>query len=99
MKAQQMKYLYERAELAKTGSNINCPACNSEIKKTTYQKKFCNPICKDKYWNTVKPNPASHYTKYNVGKKSYANRVGIPDFNHDEMDGHFSNEDDCQNSY
>lgn len=71
MKQKHMKQLYALADKAPTKSEIKCPACGDTIIKNTYQKKFCNPVCKDKYWNTIKPNPASHYTKYNVGEKSY----------------------------
>lgn len=71
MNKQHIKQLYNEAEKAVTGSDIKCPGCGAIIVKTTYQKKFCGTVCKDKYWNKVKPNPASHYRKYNVGEKSH----------------------------
>lgn len=71
MNKQHMIQLYNKADKAHIGSTIKCPACGEDVIKTVYQKKFCHTVCKDKYWNTVKPNHKSHYTKYNVGEKSY----------------------------
>lgn len=55
---QQMTERYQRAAHARTGDQVECPACGTLHEKTRYNKLFCAaPIrgssCKDNYWNTV----------------------------------------------
>lgn len=78
----QMIAIYKMCKHSEVGEEMRCPGCGKIITKKSYQHKFCNQQCKDHYWNTVDPrkknrhNPPSHYRKYNVGEKSYANRLG-----------------------
>ena len=78
----EMKEEYLQASVTPIGEMMTCPGCGTRIKKKTYQHKFCGPKCKDLYWNNVDPrkknrkHKKSHYNKYNVGEKSYANRLG-----------------------
>lgn len=51
--AEEMRSRYEKAASARTGQVIICPTCGTSVRKRTYNKKFCSPGCKDRYWNTV----------------------------------------------
>ena len=44
---------YVIAESTVVGNTFLCAYCGKTIVKRTYQQKFCNNKCKDKYWNTV----------------------------------------------
>lgn len=80
-----MKYHYNLAKTAKTGSEIICPACNHRHTKTSYQKVFCsnkgNRNCKDKFWNTVDPEKRCRKTPYfeDVIMPAIAKERGFPD--------------------
>lgn len=79
-----MRKIYLQTADVRIGNEMTCPECGSIIRKKTYQHKFCGKICKDRYWNNIDPrkknwkHKRSHYTKYNVEAKSFANRLGDP---------------------
>ncbi len=50
-----MKRTYENVMNAKKGDVIICPCCGKQLIKKSYQHKFCNTKCKDKYWNIINP--------------------------------------------
>ena len=52
----RMKKRYMKAMNASIGDNIECPGCGERNEKQTYQHKFCDSTCKDRYWNTVDPD-------------------------------------------
>lgn len=47
------KQRYKVASKAEIGTTINCPTCNKELLKNTYNRIFNSTKCKNKYWNTV----------------------------------------------
>lgn len=83
---EQLKALYAIAKEAKVGDVVICPSCETLFKKEHYQSTFCKTkgkrVCNDRYWNTVderkrnRKNSKAHYKKYNVGDKSWRNRLG-----------------------
>jgi len=105
----QLKALYIIAKESKVGDVVICPSCETPFKKEHYQSVFCKSkgkrVCNDAYWNTVderkrnRKNSAAHYRKYNVGDKSWRNRLGdsyaqergFPSY--DEMIETYNNED------
>lgn len=50
-----MSKQYDKNSEAKIGSTIECPYCQKKFIKKSYQHKFCNTKCKDKYWNIINP--------------------------------------------
>lgn len=52
---ERMLARYETAKAATTGTMCNCPVCNKEFKKKSYQQAFCSNKghnnCKDLFWN------------------------------------------------
>jgi hypothetical protein len=90
-KIKDMKTLtkeYKEAKESKNGQYVSCPNCRKNFIKK-FGKVFCSNgksgvenNCKDAYWNkndSKKKNrkhPKSHYRKYNVGEKSFENRLG-----------------------
>lgn len=52
---QAMTKRYKVADKANVGEIIKCPYCGTNIKKKSYQHKFCNTKCKDRYWNYINP--------------------------------------------
>lgn len=53
----QMAAAYQAARQTKTGSRIECPACQRELIKRSYQHVFCRSKgkgnCKDFFWNQL----------------------------------------------
>ena len=66
---------YNKAKLAKVGDKINCPSCNIEFVKGSYQQVFCKTqsgtTCKDKYWNTVTPEKRNNTTRISPASARY----------------------------
>lgn len=58
-----MQKRYDQNEVIKAGSTANCPFCESEFEKRTYNHRFCKQECRDEYWNTVKPERKAHKKK------------------------------------
>ena len=50
-----MKNVYEENKNKSKGDVMVCPYCGKMIIKKSYQHKFCNTKCKDKYWNIINP--------------------------------------------
>jgi hypothetical protein len=48
-----MQSLYVSNMNAAIGSTCKCPDCFKQFIKKTWQHKFDNTKCKDRYWNTV----------------------------------------------
>lgn len=53
LEIEAMRERYDTNEYAKCKTWIECAYCEKQIIKTTYHKKFCSTICKDKYWNVA----------------------------------------------
>lgn len=58
-----MQRRYNENEMVKAGEVANCPFCESEFTKKTYNHRFCKQECRDDYWNTVKPERQVHKKK------------------------------------
>lgn len=50
-----LKEMYSLAEQTKVGDLMKCPYCEYQIKKKSYQHKFCCTKHKNKYWNIINP--------------------------------------------
>lgn len=65
-----MRARYDAAKAAKTGSDIECPACGTLHRKTMHAKVFCSNgrtrggNCKDRYWNIIEPERLRRAQKY-----------------------------------
>lgn len=77
-----MTEAYIKAKAAKVGDIIECPGCNKDFVKKTYNQVFCNNInskvsnnCKDKYWNTVDPRKRNNTTRISPANRRYYNDV------------------------
>ena len=55
-----MQRRYNENEMVKAGELANCPFCESEFTKKTYNHRFCQQACRDEYWNAVKPERRAH---------------------------------------
>ena len=74
-KTQLKKLRYEKAKLAKVGDTVNCPHCNTEFVKKTYQQTFCKSkggrICNDGYWNRITPTKRNNTTRISPASAAF----------------------------
>lgn len=83
----------EKCTLAKIGSEITCPSCQTKFLKKSYNSVFCKTkgktVCKDYYWNnvdekkrnnTTRISPANQRYYVNVILEKEATKRGFPDY-------------------
>lgn len=60
-----MSNRYFKSESAEIGATIECAYCGKLIVKKTYNRRHCNSLCKDKYWNNVDEKRRSRAKRFN----------------------------------
>lgn len=58
-----MQARYSINEGVKAGETVDCPWCETEFKKKTYNHRFCKTACKDDWHNAANPERLQHKGK------------------------------------